>query len=149
MPWLWNEAVHQQQARRKPTLCKLSKLLTAARAANPWLRRPRGEQVAQQQALRNYALALDHSFKVKGRGARLGLAERTFLCTACGYTADRGRNAARVILAVAERGHTSTEDVSHCRPPLTGRPSARSELEIPRLWPWGAVKSPVCDGGGS
>ena len=64
--YLWNEAVHQQKTRRKPALCKLSKLLTAARAANPWLRD--GSQVAQQQALRNYALALDHSFKVKGRG---------------------------------------------------------------------------------
>ena len=61
-----HEAVHQQKTGRKPTLCKLSKLLTAARAANPWLRD--GPQVAQQQALRNYALALDHSFKVKGRG---------------------------------------------------------------------------------
>ena len=64
--YLWNEAVHQQKTGRKPTLCKLSKLLTAARAADPWLRD--GSQVAQQQAIRNYALALDHSFKVKGRG---------------------------------------------------------------------------------
>jgi len=64
--WLWNEAVHQQKTGRKPTLCKLSKMLTAARAANPWLRG--GSQVAQQQALRTYATALDHSFKVKGRG---------------------------------------------------------------------------------
>ena len=32
--WLWNEAVHQQKTGRKPTFCKLSKLLTdAARAA--------------------------------------------------------------------------------------------------------------------
>ena len=30
-----------------------------------------------------------------GKQPRLGLAERTFLCTACGYTADRDRNAAR------------------------------------------------------
>ena len=29
--WLWNEAVHQQKTRRKPTLCKLSKMLTEAR----------------------------------------------------------------------------------------------------------------------
>jgi putative transposase len=365
--WLWNEAVHQQKSRRKPTLCKLSKLLTAARAEFVWLRE--GSQVAQQQALRNYALALKHSFEVKGRGRpklrrsktalptleyttrgfairdgrlmlpkgvtvpvvwsrdlpspplsvrvyrdnlghwyasfvvrretepapetggaigidwgvrtpatttdpaydlpylghrkrcaaevaraqrkmarrarkhgrklhgpqskgyrqaerqnakaqkraarqnrhdgriwarrivaghdliavedfrskflakskmarkaadssvgtlkrtlieygtragrkvvlvrpayttmtcsecfenqeRLGLAERTFLCAACGYTADRDRNAARVILAVAERGHASAEDVSHCRPPPKGSSSARSELEIPRL----------------
>ena len=63
--WLWNEAVHQQQTGRKPTLCKLSKLLTAARADLPWLRD--GSQVAQQQALRTYAAALDHSRTVKGR----------------------------------------------------------------------------------
>jgi len=64
--WLWNEAVHQQKTRRKPTFCKLSKLLTEARARNAWLRE--GSQVAQQQTLRTYAAALDHSFKVKGRG---------------------------------------------------------------------------------
>ena len=63
--WLWNEAVHQQKTGRKPTFCKLSKLLTAARAAHVWLRE--GSQVAQQQTLRTYMLALDHSFKVKGR----------------------------------------------------------------------------------
>ncbi|WP_433603377.1 zinc ribbon domain-containing protein [Nocardia sp. CA-135953] len=34
-------------------------------------------------------------------------AERIFRCQACGFTARRDRNAARVILAVAERGpHT-------------------------------------------
>ncbi len=32
---------------------------------------------------------------------RLDLAQRTFACTECGYTADRDRNAARVILALA------------------------------------------------
>ena len=63
--WLWNEAVHQQKTGRKPTLCKLSKMLTAARAQFGWLRD--GSQVAQQQTLRTYAAALDHSFKVKGR----------------------------------------------------------------------------------
>ena len=47
----------------------------------------------------------------------LGLDERTFLCQACGYTAGRDRNAARVILAVAERGHTSAEDIRHVQPP--------------------------------
>lgn len=63
--FLWNEAVHQQKAGNKPTLCKLSKLLTEARGRLAWLRD--GSQVAQQQTLRTYALALDHSFKVKGR----------------------------------------------------------------------------------
>lgn len=42
---------------------------------------------------------------------RLGLAERTFRCSGCGYTAGRDRNAAGVILAVAERGHTRVDDV--------------------------------------
>ena len=63
--FLWNEAVHQQKAGNKPTFCRLSKMLTEARGKFPWLRD--GSQVAQQQALRNYALALDHSFRVKGR----------------------------------------------------------------------------------
>ncbi|MEV2226523.1 transposase, partial [Nocardia vinacea] len=41
----------------------------------------------------------------------LELAERTFRCRACGFTACRDLNAARVILAVAERGHTRVDDV--------------------------------------
>lgn len=44
---------------------------------------------------------------------RLGLAERIFSCRTCGYTGGRDENAARVILAVAERGHTSVDDVRH------------------------------------
>lgn len=64
--FLWNEAVHQQKQGNKPTLCSLSKMLTAARAQFAWLRD--GSQVAQQQMLRNYMMALQHSFKVKGRG---------------------------------------------------------------------------------
>ncbi|WP_218106584.1 RNA-guided endonuclease InsQ/TnpB family protein [Micromonospora pallida] len=64
--WLWNEAVHQQRAGRRPTFGKLSKLLTEARGRNAWLRD--GSQVAQQQTLRTYATALKHSFTVKGRG---------------------------------------------------------------------------------
>jgi putative transposase len=64
--WLWNEAVHQERSGRKPTLCKLSKLLTEARARSAWLRE--GSQVAQQQMLRSYARALDHAYQVKGRG---------------------------------------------------------------------------------
>ena len=42
---------------------------------------------------------------------RLELAERTFRCQDCGFTDSRDRNAARVILAVAERGCTRVEDV--------------------------------------
>jgi putative transposase len=63
--FLWNEAVHQQRAGNRPTFCRLSKMLTEARSRLGWLRD--GSQVAQQQSLRTYALALDHSFKVKGR----------------------------------------------------------------------------------
>lgn len=64
--FLWNEAVHQFRSGRKPTRAKLGKLLTAARAASAWLRE--GSQNVQACALNAYALALDHSFKVKGRG---------------------------------------------------------------------------------
>lgn len=47
------------------------------------------------------------------RNKRLDLDVRTFQCAACGHTAGRDWNAARVILAVAERGHTSVDDVRH------------------------------------
>ena len=43
---------------------------------------------------------------------RLGLGERVFRCEVCGFTAGRDRNAAGVVLAVAERGHTRVDDVS-------------------------------------
>jgi putative transposase len=62
--FLWNEAIHQQKSGNKPTFCKLSKLQARARTA--WLRA--GSQVAQQQTLRTYAAALNHSYQVKGRG---------------------------------------------------------------------------------
>lgn len=64
--FLWNEAVHQQKTGGKPTFARLSKMLTEARSRTTWLRE--GSQVAQQQTLRTYAQALDHSFKIKGRG---------------------------------------------------------------------------------
>ena len=64
--FLWNEAVHQQRTGNRPTFARLSKLLTEARSHFTWLRD--GSQVAQQQTLRNYSLALTQSFKVKGRG---------------------------------------------------------------------------------
>ena len=48
--FLWNEAVHQFRAGRKPTFSKLSKLLTEARKRTTWLRE--GSQDAQQQMLR-------------------------------------------------------------------------------------------------
>ena len=44
---------------------------------------------------------------------RLGLGVRTFECAACGYTADRDLNAARTILATAERDRASADDVRH------------------------------------
>ena len=64
--FLWNEAVHQQKVGNKPTFGKLSKLLTEARSRSAWLRD--GSHVAQQQTLRTYGQALQHSFTVKGRG---------------------------------------------------------------------------------
>jgi transposase len=234
--WLWNEAVHQQKSGNRPTFCSLSKLLTAARAANTWLRE--GSQVVQQQTLRTYSQALAHSFTVRGRGRphpkrlkdsrpsleytrrgfglrdgrlrlaggitipvvwsrkvvnhhqliavedfkpkflakstmarkaadaaigttkrilievgeragrrvvlvppayttmtcskcgtrtkdRLGLGQRVFRCGHCGNVEGRDRNAARVILAVAERGHAGADDVRHSVPsPRGGRSGA-------------------------
>jgi putative transposase len=63
--FLWNEAVHQQRTGQRPTRTKLGKLLTAARKANTWLRE--GSQNTQACVLNTYALALNHSFIVKGR----------------------------------------------------------------------------------
>ncbi|MEU4341579.1 transposase [Nocardia sp. NPDC023852] len=49
---------------------------------------------------------------------RLELGERRFRCGECGHTDTRDRNAARVILATAERGRNSVEDVRQAdRPP--------------------------------
>lgn len=62
--WLWNEAVHQQRTGRKPTRCKLGKLLTEARGRLSWLRA--GSQNAQAAILDTYAQSLDRSYKVKG-----------------------------------------------------------------------------------
>lgn len=64
--WVWNESVHQQRTGRKPTLCKLGKLLTAARAEMSWLRD--GASTTQHQVVRSYSQALGQSFTVKGRG---------------------------------------------------------------------------------
>ena len=44
---------------------------------------------------------------------RLGLGIRIFDCAACGYTADRDVNAARTILATAERVRASADDIRH------------------------------------
>ncbi|MBB4746127.1 RNA-guided endonuclease InsQ/TnpB family protein [Actinoplanes lobatus] len=44
---------------------------------------------------------------------RLGLGVRVFECPACGYTACRDLNAARTILATAERDRASADDVRH------------------------------------
>lgn len=52
------------------------------------------------------------------RAKRLKLDERIFSCKSCGFTADRDENAARTILAVAERGHTSVEDIRRLMTPV-------------------------------
>lgn len=49
---------------------------------------------------------------------RLDLSERTFVCTACGLTDDRDRNAARVILARAGFRPADADAVRHSMPPL-------------------------------
>ncbi|MEV0435325.1 transposase [Nocardia sp. NPDC050413] len=81
--YLWNEAVHQQQAGRKPTQAKLGKLLTAARAANTWLRA--GSQNAQACTLNTYSTALDQSFKIKERN-RPRIKKRAKTLPSLGYT---------------------------------------------------------------
>jgi putative transposase len=75
--FLWNEAVHQRKSGSRPTLCRLSKQLTEARGNLAWLRA--GSQVAQQQTLRTYATALNHAYRVKGRGKPTFKARRTTL----------------------------------------------------------------------
>ncbi|MEU4240534.1 transposase [Actinoplanes sp. NPDC026619] len=91
--WLWNEAVHQQRTGRRPTFSKLSKLLTEVRAHNDWLRA--GSQVAEQQTLRTYAIALKHSFTVKGRrrprAKRLKTARPSLEYTTRGFRMRDGR----------------------------------------------------------
>jgi putative transposase len=81
--FLWNEAVHQHKTGRKPTLCTLSRMLTEARGELAWLRA--GSQVAQQQTLRTYAIALNHAYRVRGRGKPTFKARRTTL-PSLGYT---------------------------------------------------------------
>lgn len=49
---------------------------------------------------------------------RLGLGMRTFRCDACGFEAGRDWNAARTILATAERIRAGVDDVRHSLPPL-------------------------------
>lgn len=63
----------------------------------------------------------------------LGLGERTFRCVDCGFTEGRDRNAARVILAVAERGHTRVDDVRQSVHLLRVGTGLRSERGISRL----------------
>ncbi|WP_319944708.1 RNA-guided endonuclease InsQ/TnpB family protein [Nocardia macrotermitis] len=91
--WLWNEAVHQQKSGQKPTFVRLGKLLTEARARLPWLRA--GSQVAQQQMLRDYAKALDRSFKVTRCGRPKVKSRKTSLpsleYTARGFSIRDGR----------------------------------------------------------
>ena len=49
---------------------------------------------------------------------RLRLGMRTFRCDACGFEAGRDWNAARTILATAERIRAGVDDVRHLLPPL-------------------------------
>lgn len=56
--------------------------------------------------------------------SRLGLGVRTFCCHECGHQADRDRNAARTILAQAERTLAGADDVRHAVDLLGGRRDA-------------------------
>ena len=70
---------------------------------------------------------------------RLGLGLRVFRCDTCGYTACRDRNAARTILATAERDRAGADDVRHAITSFRDGGRVRSEPEIPRIHPWGAL----------
>jgi putative transposase len=72
---------------------------------------------------------------------RLELGERTFRCGVCGYTAERDRNAARLVLALARR-ILDTEELSRAGadgvrhfpgPPFEGVAVVLPEPEIPQL----------------
>ncbi len=62
----------------------------------------------------------------------LPLGEKTFRCTTCGHSADRDRNAARVILATAERIRAGVDDVRHSAGHREVAGRVRSELESSR-----------------
>lgn len=64
--WLWNECLHQHKTGQTSSAAKLDKLLTQARARNTWLKQ--GSSVVQQQTIRDFARALNQSYKIKGRG---------------------------------------------------------------------------------
>jgi transposase len=58
--------------------------------------------------------------KCFARSKRLELHERTFRCDSCHFTDCRDRNAARVILATAERGRNSIDEVRQADRPPSG-----------------------------
>ena len=72
----------------------------------------------------------------ENQDTQLLLAERTFRCVDCGYTADRDRNAAGTILATAERNRAGVDGVRHLLPTsLRGRgygccPSQKSRIHL-------------------
>jgi putative transposase len=91
----------------------------------------RGRRAGRKVVLVPPAYTTMTSSECGGKQARLGLAERTFQCLDCGYIADRDRNAARVILATAERGRAGADDVRHSVTSFPGVSGVRSEPEIP------------------
>lgn len=67
------------------------------------------------------------------RQAQIGLSERTFRCADCGFLLDRDRNAARTILATAERTRAGVETVRHPCDLLSEVTGVRVEPESTRL----------------
>jgi putative transposase len=148
--WLWNEAVHQQKSGSKPTLLArrvaddhgliavedfkpkfLAKSTMARKAADAAISATKrtlieyGRRAGRKVVLVRPAYTTMTCSECFARNKRLSLKVRTFQCATCGHTADRDRNAARVILAVAERGHTCVDDL------VSFLPRPRSEPEIP------------------
>jgi putative transposase len=73
---------------------------------------------------------------------RLGLGIRIFECAACGHTAHRDLNAARTILATAERNRASADDIRHSIAPFRDGGSGAVRAGNPPDLSVGAVNPP-------
>lgn len=115
----------------------LSKSTMARKASDAAIRQAKrtlieyANKAGRQLILVNPAFTTMTCSNCLARTKPLLLNERTFTCPTCKYTLDRNRNAARVILHVAERGHATIDDVRH-HPPLGERwtPSVGQSLRF-------------------
>ncbi|WP_067890441.1 RNA-guided endonuclease InsQ/TnpB family protein [Nocardia vaccinii] len=96
----------------------LAKSSMARKAADAAIGRAKRELVERARRAGRTALIVRPAYTTMTCSAcfartkqKLELHERDFRCNGCGFADSRDRNAARVILAVAERGHVSVEGV--------------------------------------